>query len=140
MPFENALISKDEYEAYCLSEIDRNYPLSNCSSQWTIDRSQNIHMRCVSRAVPSDMGPHDPLWLLFWKTDYVLFRIQIKEHATEQNGWVAHKALTQIELPESLKAAKSEIIRDIEAALKVYGTGGVHCKSKDFTLAFEVCL
>ncbi len=139
MPFENAHISKAEYEAYQLAEIDKRYiPMSYCSEQWTIDRGRNIHLRCVSRSVPPDMGPHDPFWLFFWKSSYVVFGVHISEHATKRNGWVAQKSLTRLELPEELVAFREEIVSDIKDALQTYGTGGVHCIAENFQLRLEI--
>lgn len=139
MTFENANISKEEYVAYRLGEIDWRYkPMSNCSSQWTIDRERNIHMRCVSRTVPPDMGPHDPFWLFYWKTDYVIVHVQVTEHASQSNGWVARTILTKLEIPMALKTHKQEIVNDIREAMQAYGTGGVHCIAENFQSNFSV--
>lgn len=141
MPFENERITAEDYELYQLASIDRHYvPMSNCSSQWAIDRSRLVHMRKVSRTVPPEMGPHTPFWLLFWKTAYVIFEVSHLEHASKDNCWTAHVALTRLEIPEQLLANRSEIVKDIKAALQVYGTGGVLCDAQNFRLRFVVRL
>jgi hypothetical protein len=139
MPFENERITAADYALYQLALIDKRYqPMSNCSSQWTIDRERNVHMRCVTRTVPPEMGPHAPFWLLFWKTAYVIFEKSYLQHATRDNNWSAHAVLTRLEIPEQLLASKNEIIKDIEAALRVYGTGGIYCSAENFQLRFDV--
>lgn len=139
MSFENAYISKSEYEQYDLAEVDKKYvPMSYCDSAWTIDRARNIHMRSVSRTVPPDMGPHDPFWLFWWKTAYVVFETSTLQRATKDNKWRAHKTLTRLEVPPNLQMHIEEIVEDIEAALKVYGTGGVNCIAENYQLRFDV--
>jgi len=78
MPFQNEHISDEDYRLHGLALLNQRYePMSNCSSQWTIDRSRHVHMRCVSRVVPPEMGPHNPFWLFFWKTAYVIFETSL---------------------------------------------------------------
>lgn len=139
MAFENERITAEDYELHQLALIDRRYtPMSNCSSQWTIDRTRHVHMRYVSRTVPPEMGPRVPFWLLFWKTAYVIFEVSHLKHASQDNSWSAHVALTRLEIPGQLLAKKTEIVKDIEAALRVYGTGGVYCIAQKFQLRFDV--
>lgn len=139
MAFENAYITSAEYEQFQLAQVDAEFgPMSRCSSQWTIDRVRNIHMRQVTRTVPSDMGPHEPFWLFFWKSDYVRFACKHLRHATQENDWNARLALVRLDIPTQLHAARSEILHDIEAALQVYGSGGVHSIAKRFHLEFDV--
>jgi hypothetical protein len=138
MSFENARITAEEYERYQLATVDKKWPLSNCSSQWTIDRERNVHMRAVSRTVPLDIGPHNTFWLLFWKSAYVRFECQHVQHASKSNGWHNHQVLTMLEVPDQLSEFASEIVADIEEALKTYGTGGIHCIAQGFHLKLDV--
>ena len=139
MPFVNARITPKEYEQYRLGEIDKNYaPMSNVSSQWTLDRDRNIHMRVVSRTVPPDMGGHDPFQLFWWKTGYVIFGCKYLQHATKDNDWQSHQKLTRLEIPASLLRHRDEIIEDVRHALTAYGTGGVYCLAEGYKLKFEL--
>lgn len=139
MAFENARISQEEYEAYHLGEIDARYtPMNNVSSDWTIDRERNIHMRTVSRTVPPDMGPINPFRLFFWKNDYVMFECKQTQRAKEHNNWCSHQTLVRLEIPENLRSQRSEIVSDIEEALKAYRTGGIYSKAPHFKLKLSV--
>jgi hypothetical protein len=139
MPFVNEHIPHTEYQARGLGEIDKRYtPMSSVSSDWTIDRERDIHMRQVSRTVPTDMGPHTPFFLLWWKSAYVVFACAILQFANKHNGWHGHKRLTRLEIPDDLLPYRSEIVADIESALLVYGTGGVYCKAENFSLTFDI--
>ena len=140
MPFENAPITTEEYERFQLAAIDKEWPLSRRSSQWTIDRERNIYLLSVSRTVPPDRSAHDPFWLIFWKSAYFCFECRQIEHASKENGWRGHQALTRLEVPEQLKAYRSAILADIEAGLATYGTGGIYCEAKGFELKLDVCV
>lgn len=136
--FESARITTEEYVSNNLAAIDAKYPMMTCSRQWTIDRTKNIHAREVSRTVPSDMGPANSFWLLFWKQGYVIFECATHQNAGPENVWTKHVSLVRLELPEELKPHRAEIINDIEALLKVYGTGGIYCRATAFKLKFDV--
>lgn len=138
MAFENARITSEEYVLHDLASVDKKWPMHNCSSQWTIDRDRNVHMRQISRTVPPDMGFVSPFWMMFWKSAYVQFECDVVQHATADNDWCAHKILSRLEIPAQLKCNTGEIVADIEAALTTYGTGGLHCIAKGFSLKFDV--
>ncbi len=139
MPFVNAIISPAEYKEFELDQIDSHYtPVSNVSSQWTIDRAKEVHMRVVSRTVPPDLSPQEPFQLLWWKTDYVVFGCTHLQYAAKANSWRSHQLLTRLEIPASLMNHRDEIIEDIRLALTAYGTGGVYCVADNFKLTLEL--
>lgn len=139
MAFVNARITKEEYECFGLGEVDKKYnPMKNVSSDWTIDRERKVHMRTVSRTVPPDMGPINPFCLFFWKSDYVIFECKHVQFAKEDNDWCSHQTLIRLEISEALNPYRNEIIKDIEKALIVYGTGGIYCKAPYFNLKLNI--
>ncbi len=145
MIFINEYIPEEDFEKYNFAELNKR-PRgagSTPARYWTIDREANIwlHKFYTESDHTEPDGGYTGLsyWNYFWKGTLIMLEIKLMDAGGKRGGhcW-ARKKLISIDLPDKLETQRSEVLKDLEAALTAYKDGGVLSSSSSYTLEFEV--
>lgn len=133
MGFVNEYIPEADVEKYSIKAIDEEFVVGGTKSrQWTIDRSRDIYLRCVSRGAGGDPDIRNQMeWTLYWKGNLLTLRLDLLEGQGESGelGW-SHWRLVWLKgsqgVPAHLKSQRIQILETLEEALTAYQGAGVY--------------
>lgn len=133
MAYINEYISKQDFEKYNIQDLMDTPAAGPLSSRgWTIDRETCSWLYRYAIGIDRDEGykPFD-YWYFFWQEHLMHLTTEVLESKGGGKGqhYQARLKLIEINLPPTLISQKNKILSDLQAALSVYGPGGMTGRS-----------
>ena len=133
MAYINEYIPKEDFEKYNIQKLMKTRVIGGISSRdWTIDRETGSWLYNYAIGVDRDEGykPFD-YWYFFWQEHLIhLITECIESKGGGRNQhYRARFKLIEMKLPPTLISQRDKLLSDLQAALSVYGPGGMSGRS-----------
>lgn len=136
MAFVNEYVSAEDAKKYDLAALFKRFdkPLLG-SPTWTIDRENDAFLLWLRSS--REESRNYEMFAMAWKGNiFPVYLIPTSGGRLSQKSFT-HWQLMELELPELLHAAHSQIIDALKAALAEYKAGGIGVPVADHTVTFE---
>ena len=129
MAFINEYIPPDDFEKYNIDKL-RNLPGlgGTLSDAWTIDRESGSWLYHYASGFDKEIGFNkDQYWYFFWRSHLIDIKTKIMDMRGGGIGqhYSARYKIISINCPSSHEINRDEMLLDFQAALSVYGPGGM---------------
>ncbi|MDR2153216.1 MAG: hypothetical protein LBO72_10370 [Helicobacteraceae bacterium] len=151
MAYVNEEISDKDWEEYERIVAAKRFRGGGGNRDWTIDREREIWFKVYERwtDIEDDGKETRTLWDFYWKGVYVpaeTKRLKMIPYNTNNGVYYAYIKILEIEIPKNAQQHKSEILKELKAALEasfvglgIYAYGG-DLKSCKVDLEYEGAL
>lgn len=135
MAFINEYISAADMARYDIEAIDRGFFKKIYRHDWTVDHERNIYLRLLESGREDFANQVD--YFFYWKGKLLIVRLeQCGGGVCGGAGWREYK-LIKIDIPESLKEHRVDILKDLKDALVAYKDFGVRSVTNEHVATFD---
>ena len=130
MAFINEYIPPDDYKKYNINELKRitSAPARTGSRCWAIDRKSGSWLYHVGSGFDREVGfDGEQYWYFFWRNHLIGIKTKVMDVKGSGIGqhYSARQKIISIDCPSSHEINRDEMLLDFQAALSVYGPGGM---------------
>jgi hypothetical protein len=142
MAYVNEKISKEDWEKYNLSNIDKRYGGGQFTNHWTIDRERERWFRLYLTVGDQENSGAEicTYWNFYWKNNFILVKTKTIDRRRSDDGvCYGYLKILKLEIPSNVLQYKAQILKDLKEAFEasLIGLGIYATKTKSCKVDFE---
>lgn len=135
MAFVNEYISEADIEKYGIKELDEKFGKGHYKPHWTLDRERDIYLRYLHNE--REEHSNRLTFYFYWKGTPLVATFDLDGGGVRDGEQWRSFSLRRMEIPETIKQQKAEMIADLKEALTAERAGGVYSTATKFTATFD---
>jgi hypothetical protein len=140
MAYVNEKISKEDFEKYNLSYIDKRWGGGQFTMHWTIDRDREMWFRLYLTMGDQENSGAEicTYWNFYWKGSLILVETKTVDKGRFDGVYYAYFKVLRLEISKEIEQYKQEILKDLKEVFEASNAGGgIYSNANGFKVDLE---